>query len=333
MSEIKGHTAAVLGLGRMGYNHLNAYATGGAVVVAASDIRPDTRDPFETAHPDAHWYADWRELLKTEKLDLVSIVTNGPSHAEMVIAAAEASVPVIMCEKPMSTSIAEAEAMIKACKASGSRLYINFTLRAFPSFQKLQTFASDGTIGDVRLVSVFIGGARGLGCVGSHYVDLMRLLTKSEPVRVQGRLDTTGTPNTRGAQFKDPGGVAVYEFANGARGILEMYEDYSLPPYLVVVGTKGRITADIAQNRWQVDVFENKEWTSPSFDSDTESDIATGTLEMLKDAWKVGSMVATGEDGLAALNMILGIHAADAADTPVSLPLDEKWHSLSVPMT
>ncbi|MEK7511126.1 MAG: Gfo/Idh/MocA family oxidoreductase [Patescibacteria group bacterium] len=333
MSALFGRTAAVLGLGRMGQNHLESYRMGGARVIAASDIRPETQEPFESAHPEARWYEDWRELLAKETPDLLSIVTNGPSHAEMVIAAAQASIPVIMCEKPMATSIEEAEAMLDACKKSGSRLYINFTLRAFPAFQQLIRYASDGTIGEVRLVSVFIGGARGLGCVGSHYVDMMRLLIKSEPVSIHGRLDRTGTPNPRGEQFRDPGGVAVYEFENGARGILEMFEDYSLPPYLVVVGTKGRITADIAQNRWQLEVYADKEWSYPSFLVDTPPTLAEGTLAMIVDAAHDGTMAATGPDGLTALHMILGIHAADSADRSISLPLQADEKKIIVPMT
>lgn len=333
MNALTGRTAAVLGLGRMGQNHLEGYRMGGATIIAGSDLRPDTQEQFESAYPGARWYKDWHELLAKEKPDLLSIVTNGPSHAEMVIAAARAGIPVILCEKPMATSIGEAEAMQDACKESGSRLYINFTLRAFPTFQHLIRYATDGTIGEVRLVSVFIGGARGLGCVGSHYVDMMRLLTKSEPVSVHGRLDRTGTPNPRGEQFQDPGGLAVYEFENGARGILEMYEDYSLPPYLTVVGTKGRITADIAQNRWHLDVYENKEWSHPPFPNDTSPTLAEGTLAMIVDAAHDGRMTATGSDGLAALHMILGIHAADAAGGFVSLPLTADTKQLVVPMT
>ena len=301
-------------------------------MVAASDLQSEKKDALLATSPSATFYGHWQEMFEKEKLDMVSVVTNGPSHAEVVTAAAAANIPVIMCEKPMATSIADAKRMQDACATAGSKLYINFTLRAFGEFQKLIALATQGTIGEIRTVSVYIGGARGLGCVGSHYVDLMRLLL-GEPVRVHGRIDKTGTPNPRGAQFSDPGGWGVYEFANGARGFLEMSEDYTLPPYVVVVGSKGRVAIDVAQNRWDAQVFENKEWHTLPLDVGTATTVVEGTQAMLEDAAAGGTMAASGQDGIAALGMILGIHAADTHGGPVVLPLPAEFENLTVPMT
>jgi predicted dehydrogenase len=316
----------------MGLRHIEAYQRAGATVVAASDIQQEKKAALNMACPTATFYERWQDLLEKEPLDMLSVVTNGPSHAEIVIAAAAARVPTIMCEKPMATSVADAKRMQQACDAAGSKLYVNFTLRAFVEFQKLIALARQGTLGDIRIVSVYIGGARGLGCVGSHYVDLMRLLL-GEPVRVHGRIDKTGTPNPRGEQFSDPGGWGVYEFANSARGFLEMSEDYTLPPYVVVVGSKGRVTIDVAQNRWDAQVFENKEWHTLPLDVGAATTVVEGTQAMLEDAAAGGTMAAQGQDGVAALGMILGIHAADTHEGPVTLPLPDEFENLTVPMT
>lgn len=312
MSALSGKKVAVIGLGGMGLRHVDAYIAADATVVAGVDMRSETKDVLLQKSPTAHHYKDWRDMLTTEGLDMVSIVTNGPSHAEIVIAAATAGVPLIMCEKPMATSIVEARAMLEACAQHGSKLFVNFTLRAFPRFQELLRDLSN-TVGEPRLMSVFIGGARGLGCVGSHYVDLMRLVFKSDAAHVSGTIDTTGTPNSRGAQFKDPGGLGIYHFENGARGILEMYEDYPLPPFVTISGTRSRITIDLAEEKL------------PS--------LTDGTQAMLEDAAGDGKFVSTGEDGLMALHMILGVHASDASQSTLPLPLSEKNYSLSVPMT
>lgn len=334
MQELAGKKVAVFGLGGMGLRHLEAYTLAGATIVGGVDIRPETKEKLSTLYPEARWYSSPGELLSNERPDILSVVTNGPSHAQQVIAVAEARVPVIMCEKPMATNMRDAQNMIDAANASGSRLYMNFTLRAFPTFQKIIALAESGAVGRIRNISVYIGGGRGLGCVGSHYVDMMRCILKSEPVSVAGSIDKTGTPNVRGAQFKDPGGVATYLFANGARGYLEMSEDFTLPPYMLMTGEEGRIGMDIAQNKLLVERRSENNWHSEVVPVDTPTSLVEGTKDMLIDATNGGTIASTGEDGARALGMILGIHASAQIDgASVALPLSESLADLNVPMT
>lgn len=63
-------------------------------------------------------------LLETEKLDFVDICTNVETHYPLTKLAAEHGLPVI-CQKPMATSLQEAEQMVAACKAANVALYIN----------------------------------------------------------------------------------------------------------------------------------------------------------------------------------------------------------------
>src|SRR5689334_166964 len=97
--------AAVIGLGRHGLRHVQALSQiDKAELVAVCDARADALNAAVKDHPRAKTYTDWRELLEAEKLDLLSVVTNGPSHAAITIAAARKQVGRIMCEKPMATS-------------------------------------------------------------------------------------------------------------------------------------------------------------------------------------------------------------------------------------
>ncbi len=339
------HTAAVIGLGFMGLRHVAAYGRAGLQVVAGADVREETRSELQKAVPPARFYADWRELLEKERPDIVSVVTHGPSHAEIVIAAAEQKVPAILCEKPLATSVADADRMVAACSRSGSRLFVNFSLRLFPSYQKIRDLIASGELGRIVHITASIGGARGLGCVGSHYADLMRFLSGDEPRRVWGALDATGTPNRRGPQFTDPGGYGVFAFAGGMRGFLEMSEDFSLPPTVTILCEYGKVEIDPALRRWDAyrytgtgplaskEVSGDARFIPVPLDITADIDLVEATARAIE-AIRTGAPMATGEDGRQALELIFGIHVSHArGGATVPLPLKEADRSLNIPIT
>ena len=348
MQALEGKKAAVIGLGRMGLEHIGAYKSVGAVVVAGADIKEEARKLAETRSPGIRIYADWQELLAKETPDIVSIVTNGPSHAEITIAAAGRKVPIIFCEKPMTTSMANANRMLEACKMSGSKLIVNLTLRVFPSFEKLLALLHAGEIGEIRSVSVVISGRRGLGCVGTHYLDIMRVIIGSNAVRAWGRIDKTGTPNVRGPQFKDPGGYGIYEFENGARGFIEMSEDLWHRPFMSIIGTLGKVLVDMTTNKWgdkigkRVEVHKlvakegspDPDIVHVPFDTGERTDNMAGTTLALEDIGRNGGKMGTGEDGRAALEMVMALHISDLRGNQlIDLPLSGKDLDYDVPMT
>ncbi len=344
MGTLRGKRAAVIGLGRMGLRHITAYQRAEATVIAATDIKEEARKLAESQSPSLKTYANWKELLMNEKMDILSVATNGPSHAEIVVAAAEYKVPIIFCEKPMATNLADANQMIAMCEKQNSKLFINLTLRVFPSFEKLITLLNSGAIGIVRHISVSMAGKRGLGCVGTHYIDLMRLITGSEVARAWGRIDKTGTPNPRGAQFRDPGGYGIYEFKNGARGVIEMSEDLSHEPLMIIIGSRGKVIIDLAESRWDDKAPTRWEVHKTSdddsgivkipFDAGEPMDIIEGTAKSFEAIVTGQGGVATGVEGKKALEMVMGLHISDARGNQlVEFPLKGKDLEFDVPMT
>src|SRR5437762_10068954 len=82
--------------------HAHGYTTSpDATIVALADVNLDNARAFQTAHGGERIYTDYHEMLAREQLDIVSICTWPHLHAPMVIAAAEAGVKAINCEKPM----------------------------------------------------------------------------------------------------------------------------------------------------------------------------------------------------------------------------------------
>ena len=85
-------------------------------------------------------FADWREMLRAAApLDIVSIATYTPVHAEITQVAIEAGARAIYCEKPIAATVAEAEGMLSACNEADALLVINHNLRFHPGYRGCAT--------------------------------------------------------------------------------------------------------------------------------------------------------------------------------------------------
>lgn len=141
------------------------------------------------------WTADWRELVASGDVDLVSIVTPNFLHAEMAIAAAEAGKHVF-CEKPIASSAADAERMWRAADAAGVVHGVNLTYRKVPAIQFVARLIAEGRIGTIRhfrasylqdwandphiprswKFTAEVSGGGAVSGVGTHVIDLARML-------------------------------------------------------------------------------------------------------------------------------------------------------------
>ena len=97
--------------------------------------------------------AGWRALIADDAVDIVSVTTPNQFHAEMAIAALEASKHV-WCEKPMATSLADAERMAAAARSSGRVAILGYNYIQNPMMRQLGALLAAGTIGTVNHVRV-----------------------------------------------------------------------------------------------------------------------------------------------------------------------------------
>jgi predicted dehydrogenase len=200
-------------------------------------------------------YADYREMLDREKPDVVAV---GPRwidrHHELVMACVERGMHVYM-EKPFCRTLAEADAIVKACEMTHSKLAIAHQTRYCPIIPVVQKMIADGTLGDVielraRGKEDQRGGAEDLWVLGSHMMNLMKVFG-GEPQSCFARLTLKGRPVTR-ADLKEgneglgplagDGVNAMYGFANGATGYFASHRGLggSPPRFGVqIFGTKG----------------------------------------------------------------------------------------------
>jgi len=87
-------------------------------IVAVADVVADSAQSAAEQFHVAHWYVDFRELLKRDDIDAVSICTPNFIHCEATIAALEAGKHVL-CEKPLAMNATEGQLMIDAAQRTG----------------------------------------------------------------------------------------------------------------------------------------------------------------------------------------------------------------------
>jgi predicted dehydrogenase len=336
--------AAVIGLGRHGMRHLQAYQRLENVeIVAVCDVKQENVSAAVAEFRTARGYDDWRQLLSNERLDVISVVTNGPTHAPITIAAAAAGVGHVLCEKPFATSVADGRRMIAACENRGTRLAVCHGRRWVSSYQQLRDLIGAGLVGKVCHFWFTCGGGLFAGN-GTHFMDLARMLSGGNPVSVTATLDKTGTPNPRGAEFEDPGAIAVYHFDNGMRMVVDMFEDLGVPPRIEITGSIGRILIDEVEGRWEIVARAGEDREKPVGQywlplvpvslEPAPLDMVEILVGGLKELLGGRPISCSGADGLTTLEMVIGAHASSRnGGIPIRLPLSEEYRQIDIPLT
>lgn len=141
--------AGVIGLG-MGCNHVSGYREHPEIeLVAVADIdsvRLEERGRKQLSVMNC--YSTAAEMLKKEKLDIVSVAVPNVSHKDLTIAALNAGANVL-CEKPMAMNAKEAEEMLAVAKKKKRKLGINFSYRFAPQSKAMKELVDGGSLGDI----------------------------------------------------------------------------------------------------------------------------------------------------------------------------------------
>lgn len=153
-----------------------------------------------------HVYTDYREMIETEALDGICIITPNNTHKDIALAAVEKGLHVI-CEKPIALDSNEAGEMYKDSKNRAIVHAVNFTYREHPGVQKLKELVQQGFIGellDARFEysgdyglagppgwrsTISSGGVGGvLQDLGSHLIDLAQIILNQRIEKVMGSM-------------------------------------------------------------------------------------------------------------------------------------------------
>ncbi len=149
-------------------------------------------------------YQHFDEIANNKDIDLVYVVLPNAMHKEYVIRAAKADKHVIS-EKPLATSVKDAEEMIKACKDANVQLAVGYRLHYEPFNMELKRLGQEKVFGPVRLIESSLGykvdsnkewrlhkamsGGGPLMNLGVYCIQVSRYILGEEPVSVTAQFN------------------------------------------------------------------------------------------------------------------------------------------------
>ena len=192
----------------------------------ASELLDQFKGEWAERWPNANTYTDYKEMLAKENLDILHVVTSEHRHADITVDGAGAGLKGIFCEKPLATSLEDADRMIEACEQNGVVLIAGYTRRWRLLFHKVRETIREGAIGQLGTMVATLGGPLAmLFRHGTHVIDAMCFFAESDPVKVfasveEGFEEWDRYKGVGGAvSLDDPGVSGLILFRNGVRGL------------------------------------------------------------------------------------------------------------------
>jgi predicted dehydrogenase len=318
------YRAGIIGCGSIAAAHARGYqGVPGVNVVAVADPVERARRDLQERFDIPRGYGDAGEMLRGEALDLVSICLWHPLHAEFTALAARYRPKAILCEKPMATCLAEADAMIAAAAAADAKLVIGHQRRFNQSWTRARELVAEGAIGSPRFVSVETG--EGLLNCGTHVVDAIRyLLGDPEPEWVMGAVERQTDRWERGVRTEDCG-MGLVRFQGGAQALVQcdltgtcQVEAYTLR------GTEGLLEVD--RDRLRLLRGNGAGWET--IDTGYDDPWVGQARELV--AWVEGGPTHRGaaEQARATLAILMAIYQSAREQAVLQLPLTETANPL-----
>jgi len=221
-------------------------------IVAVASRQADKAQAFATQFGIATAHDSYEALLADPQVDAVYIPLPNHLHAPWAIRAAEAGKHVL-CEKPLTLGLADAQAMFAAARRHGVML-----LEAYPYYFQPQTgdmlaLLHSGSIGEVRMVHASFGFtlAQGTGNIrwqpdmgggalldaGSYPISLIRLVMGQAPSRVLANARWTDTG-------VDVGMTAMLHYADGRQATMSCAMDVANHRRATIAGSQGTVETE-----------------------------------------------------------------------------------------
>lgn len=238
---------AVIGLGMWGEKHLQALKANPDVeVVALCDSNRGRARSMGSKYRVKKTYTDFREMLRTERLDAVHVVTPEPAHREPVVEAATKGLAVLV-EKPLATKLEDADAMIEAAEKNRTILMAGHILRWDTRYAMVKDSIERGDVGRIASISArrsvtraeaptFLVRSTPVMQLGIHDIDLILWYTRARVKKVY-------CVSSRLLDFKYPDcTVSVLQFEDGGHALVQ--NSFSLPDTMPFpVGARMEIVA------------------------------------------------------------------------------------------
>lgn len=238
---ISNHREGATGFG-MAHTHWPAFkATGRVELVAISDIDEGHARYFQREQSvEPRWYRDYQEMLAKERLDVVSICTWPHLHAEMTVAAAQAGVRAIHCEKPMATTWGDCVRMKAAADGAGAHLTFNHQRRHLDCFQRARRIAQE----EIAPLITMECQIANMFDWGTHWLDMLFFYNDDQPAEwVIGQIDSRTRTRAFGADMENMA-ISHFKWRNGVRAFVVTGFDSNIRAAHRLVGEGGVLEAN-----------------------------------------------------------------------------------------
>jgi predicted dehydrogenase len=233
--------AAIIGTGFIAGVHAQAVRVAGGDVVAVLGSSPASTASGVSAMGARRGVADLTQLVGLPDVDVVHICTPNQTHTDMAEAVLAAGKHVV-CEKPLATSVADAQRLTDVALRSGRVASVPFVYRFYASVREardriardvggplwlmhgsyLQDWLSAADATNWRMDPALGGASRAFGDIGVHWCDLMEFTTGHRIVRLAARMGTAHPERALGnggpGTGTEDGAVVMFETDRGAMG-------------------------------------------------------------------------------------------------------------------
>ena len=236
-------TEGATGFG-LAYRHADGFLqTGRCTVAACADLDESVARLFAEKYGLPKVYTDYHEMLAAEKPDIVDVCTWPHQHAPIVLDAARAGVKAIHCEKPMATTWADAQEMVRVCDENGVKLSFNHQRRMLSSFGTAKKLLDEGAIG--KLVQLH-GNCSDLYDWGTHWLNMFFYYQNESPASwVMAQTDWRKDHTIFGVSMESQG-LIEFQFGDGVRAFLATGEHSHEEAAHRLIGTEGMMEV-----RWE----------------------------------------------------------------------------------
>lgn len=330
----------LIGAGRAGMVHARNYAfeISNTKIVAVVDTNKKVAEEAAKELNASNFFIEFEEALAGVEFDAVCIGAPTFVHAETVIRAADAGKH-IFCEKPLSTTLKEAEQMEKAIKRNNVKFQIGFMRRFDQNFLKAKKIIDQGEIGNPILVKS-VGRGPGLPpqwyCdvkrsngllaeVNSHDFDSLRWLSGSDYEQVYALANNFKCPQYKEEypDFYDTAAVSL-RFKNGVLGLIDgcCPATYGYDARMEILGTEGMLQIGSQQassvlvwnKKSQLIKEGNKSWRILFKDAYLEEDKYFANCILNNEEPKVSI-----EDGKKAIEIVIAANKSIETGQPIKL--------------
>lgn len=340
----------IIGCGKIAQTHAAALASlPEAEFVAVCDADEARARAMASEYDVPRVYGDAKEMLGSGEVEAALVCTPHPIHGRLVIAAADAGIHV-MCEKPMTIDLGEADRMIAATKAAGVKFGVIFQRRFWPAAQRMRAAIDAGKVGRLTLGECAVRiwrpreyfasepwrgkwATEGGGVLMNqavHAIDQLQWFM-GPAVEVLGRYATLRHQNY--IDVEDTA-VATLVFANGALGVVEAASTFD-PGFGFRVAVHGDSGATISvwekhegeqgvNDVWSVPGEEEQRAAWEDEDKDHRGFLPFHRLQIqdfLHAIREDRPPAVTGEEGKKSLEIILAIYQSSRTGKPVKLPM------------